>query len=41
MNHEQKEKTTYVYDLFLEKLNEDFSRKAVLKALEKCNDEML
>lgn len=30
----------YLSELFLEKLNEDFSQKAVFRALEKCNDEM-
>lgn len=32
---------TYLPELFLNKLNGDFSQKAVLRALEKCNDEML
>lgn len=39
MNKEKKK--MYLSELFLEKLNGDFSRKAVLRALEKCNDEML
>lgn len=37
----KKTKNTYLSELFLESLNGDFSRKAVLKALEKCNDEIL
>ena len=35
-----KKKNTYLSELFLENLNGDFSRKAVLRALEKCNDEI-
>lgn len=31
----------YLSELFLKKLNGDCSRKAVLKALRKCNNEML
>ncbi len=30
----------HLSELFLEKLKEDFSQKAVFRALEKCNDEM-
>lgn len=36
-----KKKNTYLSELFLENLNGDFSRQAVLRALEKCNDEVL
>ena len=35
-----KKKNTYLSELFLENLNGDFSRQAVLRALEKCNDEI-
>lgn len=38
--YKEKQKT-YLSELFLEKLNEDFSQKAVLRAFEKCNDEIL
>lgn len=38
---EKKERNAYLSELFLENLNGDFSRQAVLKALEKCNDEIL
>jgi len=31
----------YLSELFLQKLNGDFSRKAVIMALEKCNDDIL
>lgn len=37
----KKKKNTYLSELFLENLDGDFSRQAVLTALEKCNDEML
>ena len=35
-----KKKNTYLSELFLENLNGDFSRQAVLRAWEKCNDEI-
>ena len=38
---DKKKKNTYLSELFLENLNGDFSRLAVLRALEKCNDEVL
>lgn len=37
----KRKQNIYLSELFLEKLNGDFSRKAVLRALEKCNDEIL
>lgn len=37
----KKKQNTYLSELFLKELNGDFSRKAVLKALDKCNDEIL
>lgn len=37
----KKMKKFYLSELFLENLDGDFSRKAVLRALEKCNDEIL
>lgn len=40
MNRGQEEKNTYLSELFLENLNGDFSRQAVLRALKKCNDEI-
>ncbi len=39
MNKEKQR--VYLSELFLKKLNGDFSRRAVLKALKKCNDEIL
>ena len=38
---DKRKKNTYLSELFLENLNGDFSRRAVLRALEKCNDEVL
>ena len=37
---DKRKKNTYLSELFLENLNGDFSRQAVLRALEKCNDEI-
>ncbi len=37
---DKRKKNTYLSELFLENLNGDFSRQAVLKALGKCNDEI-
>lgn len=37
---DKKKKDAYLSELFLENLNGDFSRHAVLRALEKCNDEI-
>lgn len=36
-----RKQNTYLSELFLEKLNGDFSHKAVLRALKKCDDEIL
>lgn len=38
---DKRKKKAYLSELFLDNLNEDFSRYAVLRALEKCNDEIL
>lgn len=38
---DKRKKNAYLSELFLENLNGDFSRHAVLRALEKCNDEIL
>lgn len=38
---DKRKKNVYLSELFLENLNGDFSRQAVLRALEKCNDEIL
>ncbi|MEY8236915.1 hypothetical protein AALA36_14500 [Lachnospiraceae bacterium 66-29] len=37
---DKRKKNPYLSELFLENLNGDFSRQAVLRALEKCNDEI-
>lgn len=37
---DKRKKNAYLSELFLENLNGDFSRHAVLRALEKCNDEI-
>jgi len=37
---DKRKKNAYLSELFLENLNGDFSRQAVLRALEKCNDEI-
>lgn len=37
----RKKKKLYLSELFLEKLNGDFSNKAVIRAVENCNDEIL
>ena len=37
---DKRKKNTYLSELFLENLNGDFSHQAVLRALEKCNDEI-
>ncbi len=37
---DKRKKNAYLSELFLENLNGDFSRQAVLMALEKCNDEI-
>lgn len=38
---DKRKKNAYLSELFLENLNGDFSRQAVLRALGKCNDEIL
>lgn len=38
---DKRKKNVYLSELFLENLNGDFSRQTVIRALEKCNDEML